>query len=64
MKLAESGNPVEKLTGVGAKTAGLFARQGIFTVADLLLNFPRDYEDRTRRVPLADWAKYPQVHTV
>lgn len=64
MKLAEIGSPVEKLSGVGAKTAALFARQGIFTVADLLSNFPRDYEDRTRRIPLADWAKYPKVHTV
>ena len=64
MKLAEIGSPVEKLAGVGAKTAALFARQGIFTVADLLSNFPRNYEDRTRRIPLADWAKYPKVHTV
>ena len=64
MKLAEIGSPVEKLSGVGTKTAALFARQGIFTVADLLSNFPRDYEDRTRRIPLADWAKYPKVHTV
>ncbi len=64
MKLAEIGSPVEKLSGVGAKTAALFARQGIFTVADLLAHYPRDYEDRTRRIPLADWAKYPKVHTV
>lgn len=64
MKLAEIGSPVEKLSGVGAKTAALFARQGIFTVADLLAHYPRDYEDRTRRIPLAGWAKYPKVHTV
>ncbi|MBQ9538188.1 MAG: ATP-dependent DNA helicase RecG [Treponema sp.] len=64
MKLSEMGSPVEKLTGVGAKTAGLFAKQGIFTVSDLLSNYPRDYEDRTRRVIIADWAKYPKVHTV
>ena len=64
MKLAEIESPVEKLSGVGAKTASLFARQGIFTVADLLTSFPRDYEDRTQRVPLCDWAKYPKVHTV
>ncbi|MCR5621990.1 MAG: ATP-dependent DNA helicase RecG [Treponema sp.] len=64
MKLAEMGSPVEKLSGVGAKTAGLFARQGIFTVADLLSSYPRDYEDRTRRIPIRDWDKYPKIHTV
>ncbi len=58
------GSPVEKLAGVGAKTAGLFARQGIFTVGDLLSSYPRDYEDRTLRIPIADWDKQPKIHTV
>ncbi len=58
------GSPVEKLPGVGPKTASLFARQGIFTAGDLLSNYPRDYEDRTRRVPIRDWDKQPKIHTV
>ncbi|MBQ3800278.1 MAG: ATP-dependent DNA helicase RecG [Treponema sp.] len=64
MRLSEMGSPVEKLPGVGAKTAGLFARQGIFTVGDLLSSYPRDYEDRTRRIPIRDWESFPKIHTV
>ena len=64
MKLSEMGSPVEKLPGVGAKTASLFARQGIFTAGDLLSSYPRDYEDRTRRIPIRDWDKFPKIHTV
>lgn len=64
MKLSEMGSPVEKLPGVGAKTASLFARQGIFTAGDLLSSYPRDYEDRTKRIPIRDWDKFPKIHTV
>lgn len=63
MKLCEIGTPVETLAGVGPSTVKLFAKQGIFTVADLLTDFPRDYEDRTKRVALSDW-KSGKVHCV
>lgn len=41
------------LRGTGPSTARALANLGIRTVADLLLHLPRDYEDRTRMVPLS-----------
>ncbi|MBO5606573.1 MAG: ATP-dependent DNA helicase RecG [Treponema sp.] len=63
MTLGELGTTVENLSGVGPSTAKLFARMNIFTVADLLSTYPRDYEDRTRRIPLKDFES-AKVHTV
>ncbi len=45
-------SPVTALGGVGGARAKLFERLGIRTVADLLLYFPRGYEDRTKIVPI------------
>lgn len=64
MKLRELGSSVESLSGVGPATAKLFSRLNIFTVADLLSTFPRDWEDRTKKVPLKDFALHSKVHTV
>ena len=36
--------PVTSLKGIGEKTAGLFARLGIYTVEDLLHDYPRAYD--------------------
>ena len=55
---------VESLAGVGSATAKQFARLNIFTVADLLSVFPRDYDDRTKRITLSEFSKAPKVHTV
>ena len=63
MRLGDLGTAVENLSGVGPSTARLFARMNIFTVSDLLTTYPRDYEDRTRRVELKDFAG-AKVHTV
>lgn len=63
MKLSELGATVENLPGVGPSTAKQFAKLNIFTVADLLSTYPRDYEDRTKKVPLKDFA-VSKVHTV
>ena len=63
MKLSELGSTVESLPGVGPKMASLFARMNIFTVADLLETYPRDYEDRTKNVPLKDFAS-SKIHTI
>lgn len=49
MKLSEIETAVEGLQGVGPSTAKLFSKMGIFTVADLLSTYPRDYEDRTKK---------------
>ncbi|MCD8379482.1 MAG: hypothetical protein LUC95_03960, partial [Lachnospiraceae bacterium] len=46
MQLTDS---VKALKGVGDKTAKLFQKLNIFTLRDLLHNFPREY-DRLDRV--------------
>lgn len=45
-------SPVTALNGIGASRAKLFEKLGIYTVSDLLMYFPRGYEDRTRTVPI------------
>ncbi len=64
MKLSEIGTGVESLPGVGPATAKQFSRLNIFTVSDLLSSYPRNYEDRTKRVNLCDFAQHAKVHTV
>jgi ATP-dependent DNA helicase RecG len=43
--------------------ASKLARLGAYSVADLLLLYPRDYDDRTETVPFASFASSPRVHT-
>lgn len=64
MKLSELSNPVETLGGIGPAATRQFARLNIFTVSDLLSTYPRDYEDRSCRIPLKDFALHPKVHTI
>ena len=45
--------PVSALRGVSSVRAGLFAKLGVHTLYDLLTFFPRDYEDRTRLLDIA-----------
>ena len=33
----------------------LLAKQNVFTVGDLLQYYPRDYEDRTRKITLSEF---------
>ena len=35
--------PVNRIKGVGEKTAALFGRINVFTVEDLIGHYPRDY---------------------
>jgi ATP-dependent DNA helicase RecG len=37
---------------------------GITSVADLLCHYPRDWEDRSREIPLRDYQRFPSVCTV
>ncbi len=37
-------SPVSALKGIGAKTEQLFHKVGVYTVGDILLHYPRDYE--------------------
>ena len=46
--------PITQLKGIGEKTAKLFAKIGIYTVEDLLVYYPRDYETFKETVTVAD----------
>ncbi|MBE0442025.1 MAG: ATP-dependent DNA helicase RecG [Psychrobacter sp.] len=46
--------PVTALAGVGLKVAEQLAQLNIKRIFDLLLHLPRDYEDRSRLVSIAD----------
>ena len=59
MFLRELRTPVTELKGAGPAVAAKLARLGIYGAADLLLHAPRDYEDRSRDVPLAAFAAGP-----
>ena len=41
-------SPVRFLSGVGPRRATILSKNGIVTVEDLLLTFPKRYEDRSR----------------
>ena len=47
-------HPITALGGIGPKKAALFAKLGIHTLGDLLHFYPREYEDRTKIVPIAE----------
>lgn len=63
MKLDEIKTPVSALPGIGPASEKLFAKLNIFTVCDLLKFYPRAYEDRRQRVPIAHFES-AKVHTV
>ncbi|MFB6348457.1 ATP-dependent DNA helicase RecG [Moraxella sp. ZJ142] len=46
--------PVTALTGVGQALANRLAELGIYRIFDMLMHLPRDYEDRSRIVPIGD----------
>jgi len=64
LKLSEINAPVSSLTGVGPSLTKTLSKLNIFTVGDLLQYYPRDYEDRTKLIPLKDFAANSKVHTV
>lgn len=45
---------IRELSGVGEAAAQLLAKLNIHTPADLLFHLPRDYEDRSRIVPMSE----------
>ena len=51
---AVASTPVEKIRGIGPKRGEVLREQGVGTVADLLLDLPRRYLDRTQLVPAAE----------
>lgn len=52
MKSSEILNSVTTIPKVGRSTEELLKRLNIFTIADILHFYPRDYDDRTRKVSL------------
>lgn len=64
MKLSEIKTPVSAVSGVGPTLTKTLAKINVFTVGDLLQYFPRDYEDRSKRVTLSEFAAKPKIHTV
>ena len=64
MKLEQIKTPVFAVGGVGPQLSKSLARLNIFTVGDLLNHFPKDYDDKSKKVYLKDFAKSKKVHTV
>jgi ATP-dependent DNA helicase RecG len=46
--------PIQYLKGVGPKMARLFSKLGVQSIGDLLYFFPREYEDRSRIIPIME----------
>ena len=65
MKVSDIKTPVSSIAGIGPQLTKTLAKVNVFTVGDLLQYFPRDYEDRTRKVCFRDFStNYGKVHTV
>lgn len=64
MKVKDIKTPVSAISGIGPQLSKLLAKLNIFTVGDLLLYYPRDYEDRSIKVTLREYKNHSKVHTV
>ena len=66
MKISELNNSISTLSGVGSAKTSLFARLNVYTISDLLQFYPRDYEDRTQKVTIAQslQKKSGKIHTI
>jgi ATP-dependent DNA helicase RecG len=64
MFLRELTMSLDHIKGAGPVTIRALARAGITTVGAFLCRYPRDWEDRSVTVPLADFRRYPAVCTV
>lgn len=64
MKVSQIKNPVSSIAGIGPQFTKYLAKVNVFTVGDLLQYYPRDYEDRTKRVFLKDFNGAAKIHTV
>lgn len=64
MKVSEILTPVSSITGIGPQLTKTLSKINVFTVGDLLQYYPRDWEDRTKKIPLKDYSKGCKIHTV
>jgi len=62
--LRELGQSITVLKGTGAQIAARMAKLGVYSVANLILYYPRDYDDRTHFVPLASFARESRVRSL
>jgi len=61
--LRELQTPITHIKGVGPAIARQLAGAGISSVAGLLSYYPRDWEDRAFRIPIAKFASQGRVNT-
>ena len=64
MKVSDIKTPVSSISGIGPQLTKTLAKVNIFTVGDLLQYYPRDYEDRTKKVTFRERGPNGKVHTV
>ena len=64
MKVSDIKTPVSSIAGIGPQLTKTLAKVNVFTVGDLLQYFPRDYEDRTKKVTFRERGQNGKVHTV
>ena len=59
MKISDIKTPVSSISGIGPQLTKTLAKVNIFTVGDLLQYYPRDYEDRTRKITFGERGHNP-----
>lgn len=64
MKVNDIKNPVSSISGIGPQLTKTLTKINIFTVGDLLQYYPRDYEDRSNKIPIKDYKLSGKIHTV
>lgn len=64
MKVNDIKNPVSSISGIGPQLTKTLTKINIFTVGDLLQYYPRDYEDRSNKIPIKDYKVTGKIHTV
>jgi ATP-dependent DNA helicase RecG len=65
MKLEQIETPVSALfASRDAKTPKALAKLAVYTIGDLLAHYPRDWDDRTHRIPLASYGSAQKIHTI
>jgi ATP-dependent DNA helicase RecG len=64
MFLRELSQSVTVLKGAGPQISGKLARLGVYTVADIILYYPRDYDDRRSLAPFSSFAREQRVRTI
>ncbi|MDR2186109.1 MAG: ATP-dependent DNA helicase RecG [Treponema sp.] len=59
MFLRELDAPISRIRGAGPAASRALAETGISSVGELLCRYPRDWEDRSRRIPLKNFNQGP-----